>query len=882
MDDDKDNYKESDFEIFNIYPAFIKIESIYSSKFIGIYSLYSSEDEKLRYIKMNEDIELDLSSLQLYESRNNIVIKNILKRLNFNVYTEEYVEKDPALQKKETDLLNSFLEDSWKNAKKEDEIYKESVNSDVGDEQTPMAPPSEAGTDFERYPIRDADFTPVKSRLDRSPPRTKFGSDPIDAIFRLFDDDKVSKVEFVKYQTELEDNKSQYREIDIINLNTFNKNIGVGGVAMLFRYFQFLDAVHDLCEIGRCPWGHVVNRHHVYFKLGEIYANDIKWMLTNNYGGKFKLYPKIKIKNELIWFLKFICLKPTNDTIEGIKFFNYKFLKKDTFPPTVSDPDGKPYIPNTDTMNKKTTYLLKRYLEIEKISPTGNRACSDSLYLGLSSVLDMYSALPRYYTPGSTKIVYHMDAESNKTKICGVMQRICDAVSDKPYLSTNTVEYSPNAITAEYDAAWAQASNSYISRLEKIQGEKTVITEIASPNTLTLKLKCHDVSLMDITYERQNKNLMEHLYSLLIKCITDKDYTSILEETIRFKYLKKFIPIFHKTATNANIAFVTYVPQTLKDPENMLGAIKYIKKIRQLYSNKQVNQQDLEKIYDDSIIEVRTIEPKSGVAKVITLSINRIYSYDKDKFYEIPGAINPITKVQLQGNQNLSLTSSLNDITKGRHYTTPVKIIGDTKVEKLVNKKICLNGWFKSLGDLGQILEFYTKTKHQKPSMGYMPIFLTFDRLCGNLSVFFNPLTILEDSKEKTGLIFYTKRKTNYNNFGKVNKRYIKQKNISQRLKLMSDLELKNKLKSVGIKITKIVRGKRKYLTGKELENKAILFNKLQNTAKKMKIKLMYKSINGNGNVMYKYKTYKRLQNEIKKMKMKTLPKTLSKRSSFG
>lgn len=100
MDDDKDNYKESDFEIFNIYPAFIKIESIYSSKFIGIYSLYSSEDEKLRYIKMNEDIELDLSSLQLYESRNNIVIKNILKRLNFNVYTEEYVEKDPALQKK--------------------------------------------------------------------------------------------------------------------------------------------------------------------------------------------------------------------------------------------------------------------------------------------------------------------------------------------------------------------------------------------------------------------------------------------------------------------------------------------------------------------------------------------------------------------------------------------------------------------------------------------------------------------------------------------------------------------------------------------------------------------------------------------------------------
>jgi hypothetical protein len=83
--------------------------------------------------------------------------------------------------------------------------------------------------------------------------------------------------------------------------------------------------------------------------------------------------------------------------------------------------------------------------------------------------------------------------------------------------------------------------------------------------------------------------------------------------------------------------------------------------------------------------------------------------------------------------------------------------------------------------------------------------------------------------------------------------------NISKRLKSMSHLELKNKLKSVGIKITKNVRGKRRYLSRKELENKALLFNKLQNTAKKMKIKIMYKSRNG----LYKYKTYIRLQKEI-------------------
>ena len=98
------------------------------------------------------------------------------------------------------------------------------------------------------------------------------------------------------------------------------------------------------------------------------------------------------------------------------------------------------------------------------------------------------------------------------------------------------------------------------------------------------------------------------------------------------------------------------------------------------------------------------------------------------------------------------------------------------------------------------------------------------------------------------------------------------------RIKSASKLELKNKLKSVGIKITKTIRGKRKYLSRKELENKAILFNKLQNTSKRMRIKIMYKK-----NGIYKYKTYKRLQKEIKKMKMKMKKnKPVVKRSSFG
>ncbi len=53
-----DNYQETDFEIFNIYPAYIKIDQSPSipPEYIGIYSLYSfendeSEDVELKYIK---------------------------------------------------------------------------------------------------------------------------------------------------------------------------------------------------------------------------------------------------------------------------------------------------------------------------------------------------------------------------------------------------------------------------------------------------------------------------------------------------------------------------------------------------------------------------------------------------------------------------------------------------------------------------------------------------------------------------------------------------------------------------------------------------------------------------------------------------------------
>lgn len=177
-----------------------------------------------------------------------------------------------------------------------------------------------------------------------------------------------------------------------------------------------------------------------------------------------------------------------------------------------------------------------------------------------------------------------------------------------------------------------------------------------------------------------------------------------------------------------------------------------------------------------------------------------------------------------------------------------------------IKKRTCL----KTLGDFLQII-MHTDTQEPKA-------FHTFDKIAGIISGILNKVTIVDAGTGEDQLDFryvmlpssvIASRNLEFMNcvreffglevtFGKIN-------NISKRLKSMSHLELKNKLKSVGIKITKNVRGKRKYLSRKELENKALLFNKLQNTAKRIKIKIMYKSRNG----LYKYKTYKRLQKEI-------------------
>jgi hypothetical protein len=91
-----------------------------------------------------------------------------------------------------------------------------------------------------------------------------------------------------------------------------------------------------------------------------------------------------------------------------------------------------------------------------------------------------------------------------------------------------------------------------------------------------------------------------------------------------------------------------------------------------------------------------------------------------------------------------------------------------------------------------------------------------------------------------------------------------------------SDTNLKNKLKMVGIKVTKMVKGKRVSLTKKELQKRISAFKKLQAKAKKLKVSLKYKSTSGR----YKFKSRRRLISDIKKARKNTKRKNTKRKNT--
>lgn len=169
---------------------------------------------------------------------------------------------------------------------------------------------------------------------------------------------------------------------------------------------------------------------------------------------------------------------------------------------------------------------------------------------------------------------------------------------------------------------------------------------------------------------------------------------------------------------------------------------------------------------------------------------------------------------------------------------------------------------FKTFGDLGQIFSFAHESINRQD---FTNIFITFDFMAAIMSSMFITSTLLEDVNNYiNGLSIFTlnpsivefarRRGQGVRDIAtaqvmvdmssyKPNKR-AREADFGKNIQRLTLKTLKDKLKTVGIKVTKTIQGKRIPLSRKELDNKAEAFKKLQIKAREKGIKLKTKSGN--------------------------------------
>lgn len=172
----------------------------------------------------------------------------------------------------------------------------------------------------------------------------------------------------------------------------------------------------------------------------------------------------------------------------------------------------------------------------------------------------------------------------------------------------------------------------------------------------------------------------------------------------------------------------------------------------------------------------------------------------------------------------------------------------------------------KTMGDFLQVMSFLD------PKITTPKIFVTGDIICNCIASIFSKFSLGEIKDTEipvlNGLGIYSTKieKDTYTAVYVLTGMKRARTDFGKSVKYTDIRNLKEKLKSVGIKVTKKIKDKVVSLTKKELERKAHLFKKLQLKAKDKQIKLK----NKNG----KFKTKESLEKELKKKS--------SKKTSFG
>tara|TARA_Y100000389_G_scaffold94844_2_gene91481 strand:- start:3489 stop:5366 length:1878 start_codon:yes stop_codon:yes gene_type:complete len=501
--------------------------------------------------------------------------------------------------------------------------------------------------------------------------------------------------------------------------------------------------------------------------------------------------------------------------------------------------------------------LLKNAFGIEVVGSSAAEA-QDGCSMASKRLLQKVDLVPGAAATKDSPYIIAVDADQSRFKLSTLLNYICDITIDKNI--RREVNLCDMAST-KYDSASGSGALNFIKAI-KANYE----------NTDNIKIKdIVDTTELELTF--RGTTIIHMIYDIDTN-VGDKIDSENWEER-RLK-IKKDVKDINR---NTELSYWPASKQEIYDDIKEKGIIVPYSKPgtssdkRYEWKRNRITPGDLKKLAQKS--------------PSITLNIKKFFSRNNEQFEKLNDVIN-------SENSSVSSLTSNYDINNDK-WKPEIGIDPDSDpkgkgLNNLVNI-MC----YKTLGDFGQILEYNSLTSNLTR---FRNLFITFDTICSRISSLFNRYTIFESSdiaeqgvtmflpeyintailgvrglgpgpsrtEAADGLMKLKRARTS--EFGKKPKVSIR--NTSTRV-------LKAKLKSVGVPITKVVRGKRMKLTRKELEMRAQAFKRLQIRCQKKGINLTYVSKKGR-----KYKSAKRLLSDLKRQPKSKPKKNVKPKMKWG
>jgi hypothetical protein len=419
--------------------------------------------------------------------------------------------------------------------------------------------------------------------------------------------------------------------------------------------------------------------------INKVYNNILKLFIWDIQWlmQEFNITPDDIEKNK-----KFYYENLNIDDDSDVNIFDYDDVFKPALVNNVKDYARDLLLKILDIININIYEYFNKINEITHIKI----GCTDSF----NKLLDIYNKID-YSRITKKNIIFAVDADQSSYDIKNFVDLVCDIIDGVDNRKINNVEIY-NSISGEYDSASGSALATKIKYYEDKQNNVNKILKNIDESKIPSIINKRDIEIslngkLIIKYKYTRIDDDEHTedYYILNRLLTEKNY--IVPRKFTILKIKEILTMFN----------ITYLDSFQR--QQLINLLKTAKDTINEKLNKLVKDRDEgTKIYQ--------------------------FCYDKKKF------------IQLDIYQFYKLTTDFNNY-NGHINSSNSSVSKLTERYSNINKDInCI--FYKTIGDFGQIIDFYNYTKNNLTSYNF---FITFDKMCSYISSLFNINTIEEVHK---------------------------------------------------------------------------------------------------------------------------------------